>query len=155
MLAGVQTSGFELRYLPYGWARPDGNPRRPDGCSNLLIFVFWKEILKLGRTLSVVQMGFWNIRTNSSWNSSKLLDTGEGPDGNPRRSNGWCYGQLGVRTVWHIVRTAGREPNYLTCKMYRIFWKHFWIVESLLKSIITNKWFCPTECGQLQTNKTF
>jgi hypothetical protein len=28
----------------------------------------------------------------------------------------------------------------------------FWIAESLLKSIFTKKWFCPTECGQLQTN---
>jgi hypothetical protein len=28
-----------------------------------------------------------------------------------------------------------------------------WIAESLLKSIITMKWFCPAECGQLQTNR--
>jgi hypothetical protein len=33
------------------------------------------------------------------------------------------------------------------------FRKALWIVESLLKNIITQRWFCPTECGQLQTNK--
>jgi len=27
-----------------------------------------------------------------------------------------------------------------------------WIAKSLFESIITKKWFCPTECGQLQTN---
>jgi len=39
-----------------------------------------KEILKLGRTLSVV-------RTDAGWSSSKLLDIEEGPDGNPRHSD--------------------------------------------------------------------
>jgi hypothetical protein len=43
MLTGVRTSGFDLRYLPYGWARLDGNPRRPDDCSNLPISVFGKK----------------------------------------------------------------------------------------------------------------
>jgi hypothetical protein len=37
------SSGLELRYLPYGWAHPDGNPRLPDGCSNLPISVFGKK----------------------------------------------------------------------------------------------------------------
>jgi hypothetical protein len=40
------------------------------------------------------------------------------------RSDGRCFGQMGVRTVYHVVRTAGREPNFLTCKLCRIFWKH-------------------------------
>jgi hypothetical protein len=153
MLAGVWTSRFELRYLSYGWVRPDGNSRRPNGCSNLLISVFWKEILKLDRTLRVIRTGCWNVQTNASWSNSKLLDTEKGQDGNLRCPDGCCYGQLGVRTVWHVVRTDGRESNFLTCKLCRIFWKHFWIAKSLLKSIITMKWFCPTECSQLQINK--
>jgi hypothetical protein len=28
----------------------------------------------------------------------------------------------------------------------------FWIVKSLNQCIITSKWFCPTECSQLQIN---
>jgi hypothetical protein len=47
MLTGVRTSRFWIRYLPYGWVCPNRNPLRPDGCSNLPIIVFWKEILKL------------------------------------------------------------------------------------------------------------
>jgi len=43
----VRTSGFELRYLPYEWVHPDGNPHRPDICIDLPITVLWKEILKL------------------------------------------------------------------------------------------------------------
>jgi hypothetical protein len=31
MLTDVQTGTFELRFLPYGDARPDGIPHRPDG----------------------------------------------------------------------------------------------------------------------------
>jgi len=41
-------------------------------------YLVWKEILMLDRTLRVV-------RTGTSWSSSKLLDTEEGPDGNLRR----------------------------------------------------------------------
>jgi hypothetical protein len=33
-----------MRYLPYESTRPDGNARHPDGCSDLPITVFWKEI---------------------------------------------------------------------------------------------------------------
>jgi len=133
MMTGVWTFGFELPYLPYGWTRPDGNPRHQNGCSNLPISVFWKEILKLDRTLRVVWAGCWIVRMDASWSSSKLLDTEEG-------LYRWCFSLMGIRTVWHVVRTAGRKLNFLTCKLCRIFWKHFWIAESLLKSIFTNKW---------------
>jgi hypothetical protein len=97
------------------------------------------------RTLRVVRTCCWNVRMDACWSSSKLLDTGERPDG-------WCFGQMDVQKVWHVVQTADRELNFLTCKLCRIFWKHFWIVESLLKSIFTKKWFFPTEFGHLQTN---
>jgi hypothetical protein len=40
----VRTVEFELRFLPYGVAYPDGNPRRPDGCSNLPLFELGKKI---------------------------------------------------------------------------------------------------------------
>jgi hypothetical protein len=76
------------------------------------------------RTLSVVQTCCWNVRTNASWNSSKLLDTEEGLDG-------WCFGQLGVQTVYHVVRTDvswlmsvrtdARDLTTLSWNPHRIF----------------------------------
>jgi len=51
-MTGVWTSRFWMRYLPCGWARQNGNPRRPDGCSDLPITVFWKEIRSLSNTES-------------------------------------------------------------------------------------------------------
>jgi len=125
MLTGVRTSGLWMRYLPYGWARPDGNPRRSDGCSDLPITMFWKEILKLveywvssgcvAETSGRMQVGVvrnfstqWKVRTGSS-----------------RHPDGCCLEQMDVRTVWHVVLTADREPNFLTCKLRKIFWKHF------------------------------
>jgi len=47
MQTGVRTVEFELRFLPYGEARPDKNPRLPDGCINLPLFELWKENMKL------------------------------------------------------------------------------------------------------------
>jgi hypothetical protein len=66
----------------------------------------WKEILKLDRTLRVVQRGCWNVRTDASRSSSKLLDTEEGADGNPRRPDGWCFSLKSVLMVCHVVRMA-------------------------------------------------
>jgi hypothetical protein len=131
MLTNVRTSGFELRYLPYGWAGPDESPRRPDGCSNLPISVFWKEILKLDRTLRVVRMCCWNVWTDASWSSSKLLDTEKGLDRNPRRSGGWCFSLMCVRMVWHVIRTASALDSWASGRYdtsferlagNRIFW---------------------------------
>jgi hypothetical protein len=139
MLTGIRTFGFELRYLPYGWVRPDRNPRRPDNCSILSISVFWKKILRLDRTLRVVRMGCWIVRTNASWSSSKLLDTKEGPDGNPCRPIGWCFSLKCVWTAWHVVRTADALDNWAS-EWYdtssgrlagnRIFWLANWAESS-------------------------
>jgi hypothetical protein len=38
MLTDVRTVVFELRFLPYIWARLDGNPHPPYGCINLPLF---------------------------------------------------------------------------------------------------------------------
>jgi len=107
MKTGIRTSRFWMRYIPYGWARPDENPHRPDDYSDLPISVFLERNPEAGRTLSVVRMCCWNVRTNASWSSSKLLDTEEDsdrnfsssrqimlwtvgrPDGISRRPDGW------------------------------------------------------------------
>jgi hypothetical protein len=64
---------------------------------------FGRKSWSFGRTLKVVQTGCGNVRTDASWNNSKLRDIEEGQDENPRRSDGWCFGQLDVQTVWHVV----------------------------------------------------
>jgi hypothetical protein len=168
MLTSVRTSRFWMRYLPYGWARTVGKLRRPDGCSNLPITTFWKEILKLVEHWVSFRRAAETSRRMQAIAIQNFLTQGNVRTESSHRPDGWCFrqmgvgthrpdswhfGQTGVRTVWHAVRTADRELNFLTYKLCRIFWKHFWIAESLLKSIFTKKWFCPTECGKLQTNK--
>jgi hypothetical protein len=89
----------------------------------------------VGRTLSVVRTCSRNVRTESS-----------------RRPDRWCFEQLGVWTVYHVVQTVAGDS---------IFWhadcaessRSTLNSETLFKSIITKKWFCPTEWSQLQTNK--
>jgi hypothetical protein len=106
--------GFWMRYLHYGWAHPDGNPHLQDSCSNLSISVFWKEILKLGRTLSVVRTCYWNVRTDASWNSSKLLDIEEGPDGK--------FSSSGRMMLWTIWRPDGISRRPDCWQGTRFFW---------------------------------
>jgi hypothetical protein len=44
--------------------------------------------------------------------------------GSSRRPDEWCFEQLDVRMVYHVVWTAVRNLIFLTCRLYRIFWKH-------------------------------
>jgi hypothetical protein len=67
---------------------------------------FWKENMKLGRTLRVFWTGCWNVWTDAGWSNSKLFDTKEGPDGNPRHPDEWFFSLMSVQTVWHVVRKA-------------------------------------------------
>jgi len=74
--------------------------------ATIFSYLCLKEILKLDWTLRVVRMSCWIVWTDASWSSSKLLDTEEGSDGNPRRSDGWCFSLMCVRMVWHVIRSA-------------------------------------------------
>jgi hypothetical protein len=56
-----------------------------------------------GRTLSVVRTSCWNVRTDASWSSSKLLDTKEGPDGK--------FSSSGRMMLW----TNG-HPDGISCR---------------------------------------
>jgi hypothetical protein len=93
---------FELWFLPYGWARLDGNPHCPDDWINLPLF-------KLAKNLKLID--HWEASEQKL--EQKLLEIVKGSDGNPRRPDGWCFRLKGVRTEWHIVRTAGR-PDRMT-----------------------------------------
>jgi len=116
MLTNVRTVVFKLRFLPYEWARPDGNPCHPDGCINLPLFELGKKIWS------------WSItgrrsdrllrRLDGCKLEQKLLDTVEGPDGMARRPDGWNTGQMSVRTGWHVVRTAGKDRTFMTCRIF-------------------------------------
>jgi hypothetical protein len=73
------------------------------------------------RTLSGVRTCCWNVWTDASWSSSKLLNTEEGPDGKFSSSRRMMLGQLSIRTVYHVVPTAANDPISLTCRLCRIF----------------------------------
>jgi hypothetical protein len=138
-LTDVRTVIFELRFLPYVWARPDRNPHRPDGWSNLPLNWTWKEC-EAGRSLRGVRTGCWNVRMDASWNSSFSKQWRSERE---RTSSGqMMVGLSGVWMVWPFVRTDGivdrwasrrddmssgqltNNRNLLTCKQCRIFWHH-------------------------------
>jgi hypothetical protein len=162
-LTDVRTVIFELQFLPYIRARPDGNPRHPDGWSNLPLNWTWKES-EADRSLRGVRTGCWNVRTDLSWNSSFSKQWRSGRESTS--SGQMMLGLSGVRTVWHVIWTDGIVDRWASgrddtssgrltgtlkssvLKAVQKHLKHFWIVESLLKSIFTNKWFCSnTEWG--------
>jgi hypothetical protein len=112
------------------------------------------------RSLDVVRTGCWDVRTDTSWNRSFLIQWRVRTeihvvqtdyawsvwfsDGMARCLDGWNSGQMSVQTGWHVVLTTNREPILLTCNQCRIS-------EILLnsgfpvKSIFTHKWFCPKQ----------
>jgi hypothetical protein len=105
MKAGIRTSEFWMCDLPYWWARLGGNPHRPDSCSDLPIFCVLERNPTTCRTPSVVQTCYWNVRTDASWNSSKLLDKEEGPDGK--------FSSSEQMMLWTVGRSDGisRRPD--------------------------------------------
>jgi hypothetical protein len=138
-LSDVRTIIFELRFLPYEDARPDGIPHLPD---SWLIFPFLEHGKKseTDRVLAGVRTCCWKVRTNASWHRNFSIQYGvwtewtlrpEGwcwsvyrPDGMTRRSDGWNSGQMGVRTGW-LDRPDGWQGTWILLA-YRL-----WIVESL------------------------
>jgi hypothetical protein len=75
-----------------------------------------------------------------------------------RHPDGWCldsrafgrnitsFGRMqGIRFLWLGICAESSRNITLIMKTLKI-------TKSLYKSIITYKWFCPTECSQLQTN---
>jgi hypothetical protein len=63
-----------MHNLPYEWARPNGNPHRPDYCSRLPISVFWKEISLLiehwTTSRRAAEMSGWKVLvvwTDDAW----------------------------------------------------------------------------------------
>jgi hypothetical protein len=58
---------------------------------------------------------------DASWNSSKGLDTEEGPDGKFLSSGRMMLGQSSVRTEYHVVWMDARDPIPLAWNLCRSF----------------------------------
>jgi hypothetical protein len=117
-LTDVRTVVFELQFLPYVWARLDWNPRRPDGCINLPLFELGKKIWSWSITRRCPD-GLLS-RPDGYKLEQKLLDTMEGPDGNPRRPDAWCLvcrasGQYGTSSG-RLELWTDEPPDWRTCR---------------------------------------
>jgi hypothetical protein len=76
---------------------------------------------KAGRTLNGVRMCCWDVRTNAPWNSLKLLDIEEGPDGKFSSSERMMLWQSSIRTEYHVVQTDAKDPIFLSWNLCKIF----------------------------------
>jgi hypothetical protein len=106
----------------------------------------WKES-ETGWVLRGVRTGCWDVRTDASW-----IDTSRHSGGSERKcmsSGRMMLGLIGVRTVWHVVRTNGsvvrwssgrdgsivrtadREPKSSIFHSIQSLLRVLWIVESL------------------------
>jgi hypothetical protein len=109
MLTDVQTVVFELRFLPYLWARPDGKPRRPDGVS---IFPYYE----LGKNLKLIDHWWASGRdTEMSGRMQAGIEASRysGGSGQKDTSFGWmmlvC---LASGRDEHVVRTNGTVDRW-------------------------------------------
>jgi len=63
----------------------------------------------------------WDVQTNATKNSSKLLETEGDPNRKFSSSRRIILGQLSVRTEYHVVRTDAKDLISLTWNLSRIF----------------------------------
>jgi hypothetical protein len=112
-----------------------------------------------GRTLRVVRTGCLNVRTDVSWNRSfsiqRKVQMGIHAVWTDDALVWWASGRYdtssGRLELWTARRPDGmtRRPGgwqgtkFFNLQTMQNLLKHFWIAESLLKSIFTYKWFCP------------
>jgi hypothetical protein len=115
----VRTSEFWMHDL---WMSASGHESTSSGRLQLSSHICVLERNPIAdRTLSGVRTCYWSIRTDASWSSSKLLDTGEGPNGKFSSSGRTMLGQLSVWMEYHVVRTVARDLISLTCRLSKIF----------------------------------
>jgi hypothetical protein len=147
-LTDIWTVVFELRFLPYVWASPDGNSRRPDSCIILPLF-------ELGKYLKLID--HWTSSGRATESSGRIqvgTEASRYSEGFGRKytlSERMMLDLSGVRTVWHVVQIVGTVDRWASRRDdtssgqltgNRFFWlvtsaeslKYFWIVESLWRS---------------------
>jgi len=163
--------------------RPDGLLRRLDGCKLDRNFLTqWRVRREVYVIRTDDAWSDWRsdgmARRPDGWNSGQMgVRTGW-----LHRPDGWQGTEIFVvlsllRVLWkwnpclqHLYthkwfcpnrewgqNTNTKDPISLTWNLCRIFitlnMNSLKLTESLIKSIITKNWFCPTKCSQLQTNK--
>jgi hypothetical protein len=69
------------------------------------------------------------------------------------RPDGWNNGQMGVRTGWHVVRTADRESEIFYLFRSAESSENALTSGIIFYSIFTHKWFCPNTEWDQNTNK--
>jgi len=103
---------------------------------------------KADRSLDVVRMGCWDVRTDASWNRSFSMQWRVWTEIHVVRTNdAWSVWASGRLELWTDERPDGltRRPDCWQGTNFsdlQNLLKHFWIVESLLNNIFTYKWFC-------------
>jgi hypothetical protein len=145
-LSDVRTVIFELRFLPYGDARSDGIPHRPD---NWLIFPFLElgKKLETDRVLGGVRTCCRNVWTDASWHRNFSIQYGVRTDD---------AGMSSVRTGWHVIRTDGIVNRWASRRDGSIVWMadreleflltcRLWIVESLFTASLHLSDFVQTQ----------
>jgi hypothetical protein len=149
-LTDVRTVIFELQFLPYLWARPDGKPHRPDG---VLIFPY----SELGKNLKLIDHWWTSGRDaeRSRWmqagTEASRYNVGSGrKDTSSGRMMLVC---MASGQDEHVVRMADRESEIFYLFRSAESSENALTSGISVYSIFTHKWFCPnTEWGQ-NTNK--
>jgi hypothetical protein len=121
MLTDLWTVVFELRFLPYEWARLDGNPHRPDGCINLPLFELGKKIWSgsitghhldgLLRRPDGLQAGTEASRYSGGSGRKSTLSERMMLGLSGIRTNGTSSGRLELWTDEHLDRMARRPDS--------------------------------------------
>jgi len=84
--------------------RPDGNPRRPDGCINLPLFELGKNLKLIDHWTSFGRAAESFGRMQAGTEASRYS---EGYGWKSTSSGRMMLGLSGVRKGWHVVRTTG------------------------------------------------
>jgi hypothetical protein len=116
MLTDVRTVVYELRFLPYLWARLDGKPHCLDGCINLPLYWTWKES-EADRSLIGVRTGCWESEQMQAGTEASRYSGGSGRKEHVvRMDDAWSVGRPDGMTHcpdgWTVDRGAyGRDDT--------------------------------------------
>jgi hypothetical protein len=126
-------------------------------CINLPLFWTWKES-EADRSLMDVRTGYWDVRTDASWNRSFSIQCRVRTEWHVVRTDD--AGLSSVRTGWHVVRTdgtvdrwasgrddtsSGRLTGNLNSSIVQSLLKMLWQVESLFTAPLHISDFVQTQ----------
>jgi hypothetical protein len=151
MLTDVQTVVFELRFLPYLWARPDGKPHRPDGVS---IFPY----SELGKNLKLIDHWWTSGRAaEMSGRMQVRTEASRYSEGSGRKNMSSGQMMLVCLASGRDDTSSGRLTENLKSSIFfavQSLLKMLWKVESLFTISLHISDFVQTEWGQ-KTNSIY